>query len=561
MDRIGRGIRRLFELLFRKKKKTPKVSFAKDTYRWVSPRLGSGEISFYLHRPEYWPGKGEWTDVSVSELTSSYRRDSFEDRICDDLCELILSFLDFGDKINFQWVCPQWRRLIFSKHTEISLMPFVYRSIEFASTEPGPLSSYDFRDRVDLFFLVPTLSVANNIRYVSRLNMLDNGEQVMEAIVHFCNRLQAIETDFKVSDELLEKFLQKFGHKMKKIIFTQILEQRIYTKVLRGCPNVEIVGRDYLIDKNMGPIYDGDELLTKNLKRFHFSSFQRADRIQEVMRSNKNTLTFVQILIWDSKHLYDEILNLPKLRKLVVNTVGDKVFVAFFTKLADNCPKLQKVRITVDYLSKELTDWKTFTKALNSLTYLKTFKMNHKSSSEWESPFPLLSKSIKDLQSLKTLKIIGNCFLVEDQFFEDIDVYLPKLQKLFLQCRNITGLTTQRLAKLRHLRFICLCQVMKSYMKDVFLNPYNSDYKLRPTVNGQDVIKLIHENRKIRRIFITTPSPGRLTCDLSDSDIEMIRQNNRFDLNTIFYDDGEERWDRDGWSRRPCDYDPKRRNI
>ena len=122
-----------------------------------------------------------------------------------------------------------------------------------------------------------------------------------------------------------------------------------------------------------------------NLKSFHFSSYKNAERIQSVLKNNRNTLTFVGILIWDSKHLYKEVLNLSKLEKLITNTVGDKAFVEFFEKLAINCHKLRKIRITFDYLSKEMTDWNHFMPSFNAINRLKSFKLIHKSSSECDT--------------------------------------------------------------------------------------------------------------------------------------------------------------------------------
>ena len=43
-------------------------------------------------------------EFSENESNYEYRRDSFSDRVCDDLCEHLLSFLSFEDKIRFECV-------------------------------------------------------------------------------------------------------------------------------------------------------------------------------------------------------------------------------------------------------------------------------------------------------------------------------------------------------------------------------------------------------------------------------------------------------------------------
>ncbi len=52
------------------------------------------------------------------------RRDSMSDRICDDLCELLLSYLSFEDKIKFECVSKQWQKLIFNKQFILDINVF-----------------------------------------------------------------------------------------------------------------------------------------------------------------------------------------------------------------------------------------------------------------------------------------------------------------------------------------------------------------------------------------------------------------------------------------------------
>ena len=50
---------------------------------------------------------------SCNEL--SLRRDSFSGRFCDELSEVLLSYLSFEDKIRFECVLHQFQRLLFNK--------------------------------------------------------------------------------------------------------------------------------------------------------------------------------------------------------------------------------------------------------------------------------------------------------------------------------------------------------------------------------------------------------------------------------------------------------------
>ena len=50
-------------------------------------------------------------------------RDSFSYRICDDLSEVILSFLTFEDKIHYECVSKQFKRTIFQKQYKLIIEP------------------------------------------------------------------------------------------------------------------------------------------------------------------------------------------------------------------------------------------------------------------------------------------------------------------------------------------------------------------------------------------------------------------------------------------------------
>jgi hypothetical protein len=61
----------------------------------------------------------------VSEMSAQnnhlIKMQSFSDRICDDLCEVLLKYLSFEDKIKFECVSKQFQRLIFNKQNKLRL--------------------------------------------------------------------------------------------------------------------------------------------------------------------------------------------------------------------------------------------------------------------------------------------------------------------------------------------------------------------------------------------------------------------------------------------------------
>jgi hypothetical protein len=49
------------------------------------------------------------------------RRDSMSDRICDDLCEILFTYLSFWDKIKFGCISKQFQRYVYIKQNAIEI--------------------------------------------------------------------------------------------------------------------------------------------------------------------------------------------------------------------------------------------------------------------------------------------------------------------------------------------------------------------------------------------------------------------------------------------------------
>ena len=65
-----------------------------------------------------------FSDCFLNEFQSKddkYRRDSFDDRFCDDLSEVLLQFLPIKDKLKLECVSKQFQRTIFQNISELNL--------------------------------------------------------------------------------------------------------------------------------------------------------------------------------------------------------------------------------------------------------------------------------------------------------------------------------------------------------------------------------------------------------------------------------------------------------
>ena len=65
----------------------------------------------------------------VLRSDDNFRRDSFEDRVCDDLCEVLLQFLPFEDKFKFECVSKQFQRNVFQRQYDLDMFSLKIRDV------------------------------------------------------------------------------------------------------------------------------------------------------------------------------------------------------------------------------------------------------------------------------------------------------------------------------------------------------------------------------------------------------------------------------------------------
>ena len=147
-----------------------------------------------------------------------YRRDSFDDRICDDLCEDLLSYLPIEDKIRMQCVSKQFRRLLHRRQYDLTVsrqtLGHRYRRAFDAKT---------FESLLKRFPLITFISVD--------LIGHESGDQLIELITKYCKHLKAIHINFfdkqhvdnrteyrlLVKEETLKRFFERFSGQLRRI--------------------------------------------------------------------------------------------------------------------------------------------------------------------------------------------------------------------------------------------------------------------------------------------------------------------------------------------------------
>ena len=81
----------------------------------------------------------------------NYRRDSFDDRFCDDLSEVILQYLPLKYKLRLEGVSKQFQRTVFNKLYELDLDATPIRVIQILDTLAKKSQRLDCLQKVKIF--------------------------------------------------------------------------------------------------------------------------------------------------------------------------------------------------------------------------------------------------------------------------------------------------------------------------------------------------------------------------------------------------------------------------
>ena len=71
------------------------------------------------------------TSTELKSIDLNQRRDSFDERICDDLSEVILQYLSLKDKLRLECVFKQFQRTIFERQYSLDIKEFQNKRFNF----------------------------------------------------------------------------------------------------------------------------------------------------------------------------------------------------------------------------------------------------------------------------------------------------------------------------------------------------------------------------------------------------------------------------------------------
>lgn len=388
---------------------------------------------------------------------TEYPKDSM-DRLGDDLTELVLSYLSFEDKVRFESMSTQWRRLVFSKQTKLII--------------DNQMIEKSHRTR--LFRLQAVESVLNKCPHITTIviqrgrHSIANLDQVFELIIKYCDHLHEFTAvSQSLSDQLIHRFFDKFGPKLKSLVFFNPGENLTrFRSIVTQCPQLESIKSPNL---RLSHICDGNQVLVKSLKTFNYRfNMDDIERLRVFVDNNKTSLESLSLdmseheyVLHDDDHqLYDQLVRLTKLKSLRLTYEGlhksaHKInFGRFVRQMADNCPKLSKLDIELYGEDYEIVR-QTY-QTLNDFKGLKHLRFNCSDIQKLPSMEKIPPLEVFEIKQLINLELMCSFAPITDDFFSQIAVNMPNLQTIFCSNLDITDKTLECLAQLSCLREITL---------------------------------------------------------------------------------------------------------
>ena len=270
----------------------------------------------------------------------NYRRDSFDDRVCDDLSEVILQYLSIKEKLKLESVSKQFQRTAFLSQLSLQL-------------------DRNLRSTERLKHLIQKCPKLNEIIFGELYYGIIISMDLIEVIIKNCNNLRHIHNKYLciIEKEDEKKFFQKFGHNLISLnIYTYIywyfikasnieeltvscfdsqLNQIKFNRLKSFC--VEILEEE---DINSLKIFIENN--TKTLKHLDIN-FQS---VYEMTDNSDNEEENVEQRVENFNELLEVITKAKHLIHLKFNSmITQKIFTNYWNRIAINCKQIKSLEL------------------------------------------------------------------------------------------------------------------------------------------------------------------------------------------------------------------------
>ena len=262
----------------------------------------------------------------------SQKRQPFDERVCDDLSEVILQFLPIEDKLRLRCVSKQFQRTILTKETYFSVRSY--------------LGSKEWEEKVDFVLKkFPVVKFNLNEHYFDAQAKFD---RFIDLIIANCNEVSELENIHQdMKDENLNKLLKKFGQTLKRVEFDfRYSSQQLMLSSIE-VTNIEKLVVDHSIIAKLCELrfnrlnsFDINYLTNKDFNDFKVFIGRNGERLKHLSLGCglSDEMQF---------HLLDIITKCPNLVHLSIRylpLITDK-FAKHLERIANECIQLKSLKI------------------------------------------------------------------------------------------------------------------------------------------------------------------------------------------------------------------------
>ena len=286
------------------------------------------------------------------------KRQSFSERICDDLSEVLLQFLPFEAKLRFQCVSKQFQRTVFRRQNEL----FINMSAEEHEYYLNSKTRFPMR-RVHNYYYIEDQSMhsfktllkkCTNITsiqldgdYRGRNYNPDKFDEAFRLIIENCNNLNEINVHYYINDSNFEEFHRKFGSKIRHLpYYRELIHLNLF-------PNIEKFTIHQINDDSII-----SQLKLAKLKQLEIRFDQDQEHLLQTVIDTFPTLTHFNVVIRskDENAIYKSLKNISNLKHLIHFKLhiqfekNNKLFYDLWKQMVNNCKNLKSFgcRLKID---------------------------------------------------------------------------------------------------------------------------------------------------------------------------------------------------------------------
>ena len=220
----------------------------------------------------------------------NYRRDSFDDRFCDDLYEVLLQFLSLEYKLRLQCVSKQFERTVFKRQYELYLNvmnPAEHKDYSENISRNQRISNYYYIEEQNLHSFEALLKKCPNIRTIELNGLCHNPVDNPDTLYYRClDFIKGVLRYMSIIPSIPPAIGSRPINQSYKI-------NQVYQLIIENCNNLsEVIVMDGIYESNLKEVYRKFGAKIKYLK------YCRGDKIDKILFPNIEEVKLLKVYEW-----------------------------------------------------------------------------------------------------------------------------------------------------------------------------------------------------------------------------------------------------------------------